>query len=124
MKINIKATGIELTPAISDYVHKKLSALGKYIANADAVVQVEVGRTTQHHKTGEVFKAEVHVRGAGLDLYAVSEHSDLYAAIDLVKDEISRNALHEKGKKESLTRRSARRVKDIMKGLNIFKRRG
>lgn len=124
MKINIKATGIELTPAISDYVHKKLAALEKFVSNVDAVAQVEVGRTTQHHKTGDVFKAEVHVRGAGLDLYAVSEHSDLYAAIDLVKDEITHNALQEKGKRESLTRRSARRVKDVMKGFNFFKKRG
>jgi putative sigma-54 modulation protein len=124
MKINIKATGIELTPAISDYVQKKVSALHKYIHNDDAVAQVEVGRTTQHHKTGEVFKAEVHITGAGLDLYAVSEHSDLYAAIDLVKDEITRNAVHEKGKRETLTRRGGQMVKNVLKGLNIFKKRG
>lgn len=123
MKINIKATGIELTPAISDYVHKKVTTLEKYITNDDAVAQVEVGRTTQHHKTGDVFKAEVHVTGAGLDLYAVSEHSDLYAAIDLVKDEIVRNTIQLKGKRESLSRRGGRMVKDMMKGLNFFKKR-
>ncbi len=123
MKINIKATGIELTLAISDYVYKKVSALEKYFINPDAVAQVEVGRSTQHHKTGEVYKAEVHVVGAGLDVYAVREAGDLYAAIDLVKDEIVQNTLQNKEKKISLTRRGARRVKDALKGLNIFKRR-
>ncbi|KKW14940.1 MAG: hypothetical protein UY54_C0010G0013 [Parcubacteria group bacterium GW2011_GWA2_50_10b] len=89
MKINIKATGIELTPAIAGYVQKKISAIEKYLpaGAVDLVAQVEVGKSTQHHKSGEVFKAEVHLVGAGLDLYAVSEQSDLYAAIDLVKDE-------------------------------------
>jgi len=123
MRINIKATGIELTPAISDYVHKKVTVLEKYIQNADAVALVEVGRSTQHHKSGEVFKAEVRLTGAGLDLYAVSEQADLYAAIDLVKDEVARKLMHEKGKKESLARRGGRKLKDVMKGLNFFKRR-
>lgn len=124
MKINIKATGIELTPAISDYAHSKISTLEKYVTNPDAVAQVEVGRTTQHHKNGEVFKAEVHVIGAGLDLYAISQNSDLYAAIDQVKDDIVRSTLQNKSKKETLARRSGQMVKNMMKGLNFFKKRG
>ncbi|OHA92155.1 MAG: ribosomal subunit interface protein [Candidatus Zambryskibacteria bacterium RIFCSPLOWO2_02_FULL_51_21] len=123
MKINIKATGIELTPAISEYVNKKVGALEKYVKNADAVASVEVGRSTQHHKTGEVFMAEVHLTGAGLDLYAVAEHSDLYAAIDLVKDEVKETLLQEKGRRETLLRRGARKVKDLARGMNIFKKR-
>jgi putative sigma-54 modulation protein len=125
MKINIKATGIELTPAISEYVHKKVSSLEKYLEKgSDVVAQVEVGKITQHHKSGEVFRAEVHLIGAGFDLYAASEQTDLYAAIDVVKDEISRNLTHQKGKRFALARRGGRMVKDMMKGLNPFKKRG
>jgi len=123
MKINIKATNIELTEAIAEYVDKKISPLDKYIKNEDAVAQVEVGKNTLHHKNGDVFRAEVHVTGAGLDIYAASEKEDLYAAIDAVKDEISRNALADKNKRETVARKSARYVKDGLKGLNIFKRR-
>lgn len=124
MKINIKATGIELTPAIKDYVEKKIGAVEKYLSAEDIVAQVEVGKSTQHHKSGDVFRAEVHLIGAGLDVYAVSDEADLYAAIDLVKDELKAKLTHTKGKKEALYRRGARRVKDIMKGLNPFKKRG
>ena len=125
MKINIKATGIELTPAISSYVNKKISSLAKYLGkSADALVaQVEVGKSTKHHKSGEVFKAEIHLFGVGLDLYAVSEQNDLYAAIDLVKDEIARNISHLKGKRETLSRRGAQAIKNMLKGLNFFRRR-
>ena len=123
MKINIKATNIELTPAISNYVEKKVSVIEKYIGQADAVAQVEVGKSTQHHKSGDVFRAEVHVAGAGLDLYAVSEQSDLYAAIDVVKDEIVAKTMHTKGKREAMARRGARAIKNMLKGLNPFKRR-
>src|SRR3989344_8055041 len=122
MRINIKATGIELTPAISDYVNKKISTLEKYMTG-DAVAQVEVGKSTKHHKNGNVFRAEVHIIGGGLDLYAVSEKDDLYAAIDVVRDEIVHNVVHTKNKRETLYRRGAQVIKNMMKGLNIFRRR-
>jgi len=124
MKINIKATGIELTTSVSDYVTKKISSLEKYVAeSADVVAQVEVGKSTNHHKSGDIFKAEVHIIGGGLDLYAVSEQADLYAAIDLVKDDMAQKLSHIKGKKEALHRRGARMMKDVMRGLNPFKKR-
>ncbi len=125
MKINIKATGIELTPAISGYVEKKISHIEKYLdkkSGPDVVAQVEVGKSTRHHKAGNVFRAEVHITGAGLDLYAVSEMEDLYAAIDVVKDEIVHNLLQLKGKRETLARKGAKMMKSIMKGFNFFKR--
>ncbi|MDO8565130.1 MAG: ribosome-associated translation inhibitor RaiA [bacterium] len=125
MKINIKGTGMELTPAITNYVEKKVSAIEKYIdASPDTVAQVEVGKSTQHHKSGEIFRAEVHITGGGLDLYAVSEQADLYAAIDLVKDEIIKGALHTKGRRQALTRRGAQMVKNAMKGISDSTTRG
>ncbi len=126
MKINIKATGIELTPAISSYVNKKIYSIEKYLDknNANVVAQVEVGKSTKHHKTGNVFRAEVHITGGGLDLYAVSEKEDLYAAIDIVKDEVVHSVVQSKGKRQTLTRRGAEMIKNMMKGItNSFKKR-
>lgn len=119
MKINIKATGIELTPAISDYVTKRVSSLDKFLDkdNPSIVANVEVGKDTQHHKTGEVFKGEIHIVGGGHDQYVVRFEPDLYAAIDMAKDEMKLELTRDKGKKESLTRKSARAVKNAMKGL-------
>ncbi|MEX2013690.1 MAG: ribosome-associated translation inhibitor RaiA [Parcubacteria group bacterium] len=127
MKINIRATGIELTQAISDYVYKKISPIEKYLdkkSNPDIVAQVEVGKSTRHHKTGNVFRAEVHIIGVNLDLYAVSEMEDLYAAIDIVKDEIVRNVIQLKGKRETLARRSAELMKNMLKGFTDSTARG
>ena len=125
MKINIKATGIELTQAISNYVYKKISSIEKYLdkSNTDVIAQVEVGRSTRHHKTGNIFRAEVHITGMGLDLYAVSEMEDLYAAIDVVKDEIVHNVVQSKGKRQTLAKRGAGMMKNIMKGFNFFKKK-
>jgi len=119
MRINTKATGIELTPAISSYVYKKISSIEKYLdkGGPEAVAQVEVGKSTQHHRAGNIFRAEVHITGEGLDFYAVEEKEDLYAAIDVVKDEIVRNLLQTKGKRITLARKSAEMMKNMMKGL-------
>ena len=126
MKINIRATGIELTPAISSYVYKKISSIEKYLdkGSVDTVAQVEVGKSTRHHKAGNVFRAEVHITGGSLDLYTVSEKEDLYAAIDIVKDEIVHNILQLKGRRETLTRKGAKMMKNIMKGLTDSTARG
>ena len=123
MNINIKAKGIDLTPDISEYVNKRVGALEKYVRNIETMAQVEVGRSTQHHKTGQVFMAEIHLTGPGVDVYAVAEHSDLFAAIDIVKDEVVRKLTSEKGKRFARARRGARAVKDMMRGFNFFKKR-
>lgn len=127
MKINIKATGIELTQAISNYVYKKVSSIEKYLdkkSSPNIVAQVEVGKSTRHHKTGNIFRAEVHITGVNLDLYAVSEMEDLYAAIDVVKDEIVHNVVQLKGKRQTLARRSAEMVKNTLKGFTDSTARG
>lgn len=117
MNINIKATGIELTPAISEYADKKVSSLDKYFNEKEEVVaQVEIGKITQHHRSGEVFRAEVHVTGAGYDLYAASEKEDLYAAIDKVKDEITRELVSKKDRDLTRTKKGGQIIKNMMKG--------
>ena len=123
MNINIKTTAISLTPAISEYVSKRLEKIGKLLAN-DAPVQcdVELGRTTEHHNKGNIFRAEIHIVAAGKNLYASSEKDDLYVAIDAVKDDILSELKAGKGKKISLIRRSGARVKNMMKGLWPWKR--
>ena len=117
--INIKATGIELTSAISDYVYKKISSVQKYLSNKGTTVsvQVEVGKTTKHHKSGDVFRAEVHMNGGGVDLYAVEEAEDLYTAIDLVEAEISREIVKTKGRHIRLLRQGQRALKYMVKGI-------
>ena len=79
--------------------------------------EVELGKTSAHHQKGEIFRAEMHVVGPGLDAYAAAEHEDLYSAIDEVRDSIVRDLQAKKGKRISYIRRSGARVKDMAKGL-------
>lgn len=116
MKTNIKATGIELTPAISDYVHKKLDMIDKYLDNGpDIVAQVEVAKVTEHHRQGEIFRAEIHITGKGLDIYTAEETEDIFSSIDKVKDEIIAQYTKESGKKQTLARKGGQMIKDMMR---------
>ena len=118
MNTNIKATNIELTSAISDYVNKRLAGISKFVKTGDKVINyVEVGKTTNHHKQGDVFKAEFNIEISGAKFYAVSEKEDLYSAIDNAKEEIIRQISSKKDKKQTLFKRGAMSVKKMMKGV-------
>jgi len=119
MRINTKGTNISLTPAIVDYLNKKLATVEKYINSHQdvAMLDVEVGRTTQHHKSGDIFRAEINLKLKGDSLRAVREAEDLYAAIDQVKDEIVDLLTTHADKRRTLLRRGAAKIKNILKGL-------
>jgi len=117
MNINIKTTDIALTPAIADYTNRRLEKIAHLLAN-DTTVQcdVELAKTTSHHFKGEIFKAEIHIVGAGRNCYASAEKEDLYAAIDIVQEEMVRELNSDKKKRTSLIRRGGARIKNMIRG--------
>lgn len=116
MNIAIKSTNIELTEALQDYTEKRLSGIAKF-AGGEAMVRVEIGKTTGHHKHGDVFVAEVNVTTAlGRQYRAVSEKNDLYEAIDDVRGEIINTLSGDKDRSQTLFRRGAAKIKNMLKG--------
>jgi putative sigma-54 modulation protein len=116
MNLNIKTTNISLTPAIRDYFEKKIMSLDKLVDfdRDNVLIQVELGKTTQHHHKGDFFRAEVNLRVSGNNYRAVVEKEDLYAAIDGVKDVLTQEVKSGKQKRMSIVRRGAQRVKDML----------
>lgn len=108
MKIIIKATDIKLTPAIKNYIEQKLGSLEKFLQAKFVEARVEVGRITRGQKEGNIFRAEVNLK-ADEDFFRVEQQQDnIFAAIDLVKDELKEMMRHSKDKKIALARRGAR----------------
>lgn len=89
MNIRILGKNLELTKAIKDYVEKNVAKLEKIFDNI-IEANVEVGKTTHHHKKGKIFRAEINLKVPRTLLRAEEEAEDLYQAIDLVKEEIER----------------------------------
>ncbi len=118
MQIRIKATNIELTDAISAYVEEKLQSVEKFMVpheEEEPVAYVEVGKTTNHHNSGDVFRAEVTTTVRGKQFRAVCQKSDLYAAIDDMKDELIRELNSYKNKERTLMRRGAGMIKNLLR---------
>lgn len=118
MNINIKTTGITLTDAISAYVTKRLDKIAK-LTDTDPTVQcdLELARTTAHHNKGDIFRAEIHLVGTGMNIYTSVERTDLYAAIDEVRDGVLRELKAGKDKYTSHIRRGGAKIKSMMKGM-------
>ena len=110
---------MELTPAIREYVEKRIESLKKFMGSIPDTthVQVEVGKTTNHHHKGDIFRAEMNVTlsGNSYQFRAEAETEDLYAAIDLAKDELERELQTFKGKKVALYKRGAKTLKNLVK---------
>jgi putative sigma-54 modulation protein len=124
MNIKIRSKDFDLTPAIDEYVTKKISSLEKFLVNgANALCEVEIGRTTSHHKSGDIFKAEVNIADpGGAQIFAMAEEADLYTAIDIVRDEAEREIVSKKNKRNTLFRRGGAVIKSLVKGINWRKK--
>jgi putative sigma-54 modulation protein len=116
MNISIKSTNIELTPALKDYTEKRIGTIKKYTGESTNA-SIEIGKTTAHHKHGDIFRAEANViTSLGKQFRAVSEKPDLYEAIDDVRNEIVREISSAKGKSEAMWKKGARKFKNMLRG--------
>lgn len=113
----VKATGLELTPAIKSYVEEKLLQVEKLvdISTGGVRAEVEVGKTTDHHRHGDIFKAEFNLQVNGSQFRSEVTGADLYAALDEAKDELVRQITSQKDKNQTLFRRGARRLKNLLR---------
>ncbi len=118
LKKHIKATNIELTEAIENYVEKKIQSLEKFVEDGvEALARIEVGKTSHHHNKGDIFRAEINLKISDKDFRAVFETSDLYAAIDGMRDEIFAEVSRAKRKQFHLLKRGHQKIKDMLRGV-------
>lgn len=118
MRHNIKTTDFSLTPAIKDYVEKRVEHLDKFVNPADKelpMCYVEIGKTTNHHKNGDLFRAEFTIHIGGKSFRAEAEQEDLYAALDKITEEMTEELKSFKDKNVSLIKRSGAKIKSIIK---------
>lgn len=114
---------MEITPAIRDYVLKRVTNLEKLISKIEATggevsANFDVGKSTNHHKSGEVFHADCLINIKGDEFYGSADEEDLYAAIDKVKESLFREISKNKDRRQTLFYRGARSIKKMMKGLS------
>lgn len=89
MDIKIKATRLELTPAIRDYFQMKMDMIEKYLGDIKVInCDVEIEKAVGGQNKGEIFRAEVNLEVPQKLLRVERTEDDLYKAIDKVKDHL------------------------------------
>ena len=123
MQINLQGKNMELTEAIRDYVLKRVTNLEKLLSRIEAgqgkvMVNFEVSKSTNHHKSGAIFHADCLIKIDGKEFYSSADKEDLYQAIDALKDSLYNEINKNKDRSQTLFKRGAASIKKMMKGLS------
>ncbi len=94
MNINIRGEKLEVTPALREYVDKKVGRLERYF---DAPLATTVNVTLSVNRDKQNVEVTIPLKGS-ITLRAEERHDDMYAAIDLVIDKLERQIRKHKTK--------------------------
>ena len=91
MQLNLTGRHVEVTDSLRDYVNTKFAKLERHfdhINNVHVILDVE--------KLSQKAEATLHVNGG--ELFASTEHQNMYAAIDSLIDKLDRQVIKHKEK--------------------------
>jgi putative sigma-54 modulation protein len=115
LQITVTGHGIESSEALRGYIEDKLARMDRY-ASRISRIQVILKPAP---KDGRTVEAICHVAG-GKPVVVRTDHTDFYAAVDLVADKLQRQLTKFKSRREKRVRRGqadeARQFKDAATG--------
>ena len=117
MRISLNAKNFELSSALETHIEEHFTQhIRKLVEEKNdpdlPVLHIEVGRSTRHHRKGEVYFAEANLNVGGKVFYAKVDHEDIYSACDLLRDELESEIKKFSGRREALQKRGAREIKE------------
>ncbi len=85
MKLILHTDGLQMTAATKQEAEDKFMRLRRVFGrldHSDLLFNVELSRTTTHHKKGKIFRAEAHMPIGKHAMFVAVEGEDLLEAID------------------------------------------
>lgn len=109
--MNLQLTGktIELTPALKAYVEDKIGGLEKYNGQ---ITEMRVTLEDVREERTEQFRVTAQLHVGHEVLFTEEVAADMYAAIDIVKDELLRQLRDLKAKLETKHRKANATMRD------------
>ena len=114
MHIDISGLRIDLTDALHDHVNTEFKKFEK-ILDPSARIVVEIGKTTDHHKQGDIFKAEGRIIEPKAEYFANIVSEDLYTAINPLSDELFQQVTESKSRHRTLLKRGRGMIKRLLR---------
>lgn len=114
--IKTKATKIEFTDKLSEYLDTKLAQIARIIPKKakDVTCAVELEKITKHHKAGKVYRVEINIRVEGALFRAEATEESIEEAIDHAKDEVRVEIKKNSERMKTRRRKGGKLVKDMM----------
>ena len=116
--ITYKITGdnVPLSESDQSYIEKRFARFERFSKSDNhKEITVTVRRMIAHER-GHAFKVEVSFTPAEKNYFVSSEQKDIYTAVDIANNELWREITGEKGRKNSLFHRGARKIKSMLRG--------
>ena len=104
MRLIIKSKNMDVSESVREYVHKKIGALDRYVPSIDKA-RVELS-LQQSRSNQDRLVVQVTMYGNGTILRAEEKSSDIFAAIDVVRDKLQRQIKRYKEKPRRVRERS------------------
>ena len=109
MNLQITGKNLELTEALKSYVEDKIGGLAKF---NDHITEIRVTLEDVREDHTEKFKATAQFQAGHEVLFTEEVAADMYAAIDIVKDEMERQLRDLKAKLETKQRKANAAMRD------------
>ena len=94
MTIEIKETGVRLSPLFREFLRSRLLLLSRFVKHYESSGEIhlfiEIAKTTKHHRKGNIFYAEATVQLSKKLVRAEASDMDFRTAIDALKDILKR----------------------------------
>ena len=124
MNINIKATNIELTAEIKEYINKKITKLEKFFPSVapDAIsVNFEIAQKGGQ-QSGEIYHSDCVVDVPGNEkFYAQADSYEVNAVIDEVESALEREIKRKSKKRQTMLHRGGRRLKNMLRSATSYR---
>ena len=119
MQIHFKGTNYELPANITALARKKVEGLAKYIGDnkENARAYVDLGKETEAHQNGNIWRADINFDVDGNRFYAKALEDTIEKAIDKSVNEVARELKTARRRQQSLVRKGGGIIKSLMRGI-------
>lgn len=92
MKLPFKTTNFKLTESVANFLSQRMENMERLLEKIGGMMSgwIEIGRTTRHHKKGEVYRAEAQIKLKKQSIRAEGTSSTIFGAITEMKERLKR----------------------------------
>lgn len=114
MNIQITGKNFDLTDAIKAHAEEKIGGVSRLAENI-----IDIRIVLEHTRTDhtDAYQATGHIHIAHDDIHSEVTHADVYAAIDVLKDEMERQLRDRKSKYAAQSRKAQQTQRDLKSAL-------